>query len=118
MHFLIVRDAEKSGSVARPPEVQGKARALNPASLSLLPICPSQWTAADERLEGKMDGACKQARDKRKKWGKKLNNKTGKEERVWADGRGGLAAHIASDRREDYGAGIFSTVVWKPSCPT
>lgn len=85
MHFLIVRDAEKSGSAARPPEVQGKARALNPASISLLPICPSQWTAADEHLEGKMDGACKQTRDK-KKWVKKCNNKTGKDERELGEG--------------------------------
>lgn len=116
VHFLIVRDAEKSGSAARPPEVQGKARALNPASLSLLPICPSQWTAADERLEGKMDGACKQTTHT-KKWGKKWNNKTGEDERKRdrenrESGTYGCTHRLRqSDRWEDYGAGIFSTVV-------
>lgn len=88
MCFLIVVGTEKL-LCCQTSWSWGKAGALNPTSLPLFPICPSPWTEADDRLEGKMDGGSKQALETERT-----------EERVRERC---MAAHIASDRMTDEG---------------
>lgn len=80
----------KSCSAARPPEVKGKAGALNPTSLPLFPICPSRRTEADDGLEGG-------------RWMEVVNRQKEQESRRERVRERCMAAHIASDRMTDEG---------------
>lgn len=84
MYFLVVGGTEKllcCQASCQASSSYEKAGALNPASLPLFPICPSQWTEANDCLEEKMDGGSKRPRDKKKK--KKRVSRTESERDVW-----------------------------------
>lgn len=93
MCLLIVRGSRKVALLPALPKLREKlALSETLLLLPLFPICPSQWTQADDGFEWKMDGGSK------RRTGDRKNRRAGEGVRERC-----MAAHIASDRMTDEG---------------